>query len=148
MPEAGALIQTSPLGGAPAEGKQRIAMPTVHEMFPAKFLSQTDLTSEIWATVDSIEQMDVSGGNDPKFEWVIRFHDNIKPLLLTYPLALIFANILGTDDAAQWGDRRVVLYWDPNVYFAGRLMGAIRPRVPIGEEPAAPKPRRAERRAS
>jgi len=123
-------------------------MPTINDMFPSRFLSQADLTTEIWATIDTVEQVDVSGGVEPKFEWVIRFHDNIKPLLLTYPLALIFAQILGTDDAAMWNDRRVVLYWDPNVYFAGRLMGAIRPRIAIGEEHPAAKPRKSERRAS
>ena len=107
-------------------------MLTIHEMFPSKFLSQGDLTSERVVTIESVESMDVSGGLvEPKFEWVVKFHDDLKPMLLNYPLALILAKVLGTDDAAQWSERRLILYWDPNVYFAGRLVGAIRARVPL-----------------
>lgn len=125
-------------------------MPTVHEMFPAKFLSQSDLAHDTVVTIDTVEQMDVSGGlSEPKFEWVVRFHDDVKPMLLSFPLALILANVLGTDNAADWTGRRLVLYWDPNVYFAGRLAGAIRARVPLLSEHLEDKRRKkSERRAS
>lgn len=107
-------------------------MLTVHEMFPSRFLSQGDLHTEKVVTIETVEQVDISGGStEPKFEWVVKFHDDVKPMLLNYPLALILANVLGTDDAAEWSERRLILYWDPNVYFAGRLVGAIRARVPM-----------------
>jgi hypothetical protein len=125
-------------------------MLTVHTMFPSRFLSQADLEHEKIVTIESVEQMDVSGGaTEPKFEWVVKFHDDVKPILLTYPLALILANVLGTDDAAQWAERRVVLYWDPNVYFAGRLAGAIRFRLPIfAEHEEDKRTKKAGRKAS
>lgn len=131
MPEVGARIQTLPAGPGAGGGQTEITMPTVHEMFPTRFLSQADVAHEVVVTIDTVEQADVSGGvGEPKFEWVVRFHDDVKPLLLSFPLALVLASVLGTDDAAEWTGRRLILYWDPNVYFAGRLAGAIRARIP------------------
>jgi hypothetical protein len=119
-------------------------------MFPSRFLSQVDLVIDKILTIASVEQCDVSGdAASPDFAWVMKFHDDVKPLLLNYPLALILAQILKSADTREWLDRRIVLYWDSTVYYSGRLVGGIRARVPQLIEHEVDKVRRkSARRAS
>jgi len=98
-------------------------------MFPSRFLTQEDLFSEKALTITGVVEKDLSFGGDPSFSWVMTFEEMKKPLILNYPLALIATKVLGSVRTEDWIGGRVCLYWDPYVYYSGRLTGAIRLRA-------------------
>lgn len=101
-------------------------MPTIQQMFPSKFLTQEDVIREMSLTIAGVAERDISSGGEPSFSWVMNFEEIKKPLVLNYPLALIVAKTLASTRSEDWIGRAVVLYWDPYVYYNGRLTGAIR----------------------
>ena len=52
--------------------------------------------------------------------------------------AQLCSAILGSDDTDDWKGKRVVLYVDPTVMYAGQVVGGIRVRRP---KPTAPPPK-------
>ena len=61
---------------------------------------------------------------------VLSFDGKEKKLTLNVTNARMIAANLGSDDTDDWIGKKVVLYNDPNVQFAGKITGGIRIRKP------------------
>lgn len=114
-------------------------MPKTSEMRESKFLKQTDVGRGVLATVESCVQMNVAKeGADPEMKWCLTFADIDKPLVLNQTNIQLCERILGSDDTDHWRGKRLVLYTDPTISFAGKLTGGIRVRAP--KSSAVPPP--------
>ncbi len=106
-------------------------MPKTSEMRESKFLKQTDVGRGVMATVEGCVQMNVAKeGADPEMKWCLTFADLDKPLVLNSTNIQLCQRICDSDDTDHWIGKKIVLYTDPNVSYAGKLVGGIRVRAP------------------
>lgn len=113
-------------------------MPKTSEMRESKFLKKEDVGRGALVTIASCVKKNVAAeGADPEQKWCLTFQELDKPLVLNVTNTMTLEQILGSDDTDHWIGKRVVLYIDPNVMYAGQIKGGIRVRAP---KPTAPPP--------
>lgn len=116
-------------------------MPKTSEMRESKFLKQAEVSKPVLWTVHGIEKVNVAKeGADPEYKWAMNFHESDKPLVLNAVNIQLAEKIFGSDDTDHWVNKRVVLYVDPTVMYAGKVVGGIRLRAPKQGSVAAPPP--------
>lgn len=80
-------------------------------------------------------------GAEPEHKWCLLFREEEKPLVLNSTNIQLCKAIFGSDDTDDWKGKRVVLYTDPSIMYAGKVVGGIRVRKPKATAPpAAPPP--------
>lgn len=79
-------------------------------------------------------------GASPEMKWCLHFRELEKPLVLNSTNIQLCAQICKSEDTDEWIGKRVVLYTDPNVSYAGKLIGGIRVRAPKPGAVAPPPP--------
>ena len=105
-------------------------MPKVSEMRESKFLKQSDVGVGVLVTIAGCSQHNVAmQGADPEMKWCLSFQETDKPLVLNSINAQLCEKICGSDDTDHWVGKKIVLYTDPNVAFAGKVVGGIRVRA-------------------
>jgi hypothetical protein len=119
-------------------------MPKTSEMRESKFLKQADVSAPVLWTVAGIEKHNVAKeGAEPEHKWCMAFEESDKPLVLNRTNIQLCERVFGSDDTDHWTGKKIVLYVDPNVSYAGELVGGIRvraPKVKPGAAPAVPPP--------
>lgn len=116
-------------------------MPLIGEMRESKFLKKEDVGRGALGTIESIVQMNVAKeGAGQELKWCMTFSEIEKPLVLNSTNIQLCAKICGSEDTDQWIGKRIVLYADPNVSYAGKLVGGIRVRAPKPGAVAPPPP--------
>lgn len=117
-------------------------MPRTSEMRESKFLKQTDVGAGALMTVEGCERHNVAKeGAEPEMKWCLTFAESDKPLVLNSTNIQLCERVFGSDDTDAWVGKKIVLYTDPNVSYAGKITGGIRVRAPKVKGPiAAPPP--------
>ena len=116
-------------------------MPKTSEMRESKFLKQGDVAKPVLWTVHGIEKVNVAKeGADPEYKWAMNFHESDKPLVLNAINIQLAEKIFASDDTDQWVNKRIVLYVDPTVMYAGKVVGGIRIRAPKPGAATPPPP--------
>lgn len=117
-------------------------MPKTSEMRgPGKFLSKEDVGRGVLVTIAAcVRKNTAMEGADPELKWCLTFHEVDKPLVMNVINTQMCERICGSDDTDHWLGKRIVLYTDPNVSFAGKLVGGIRVRAPKPTAPPPPPP--------
>ena len=89
-------------------------------------------------TIQSCEQHNVAKeGAGEEMKWCLTFAEVDKPLVLNSTNIQLCARICGSDDTDDWAGKKIVLYTDPNVSYAGKIVGGIRIRAPrTAQKPA------------
>jgi len=106
-------------------------MPKTSDMRESKFLKQTDVGGGMLMTVSGCEQHNVAmQGAEPEMKWCLTFKESDKPLVLNSTNIQLCERVFGSDDTDQWIGHKIVLYTDPNVSYAGKVVGGIRVRAP------------------
>lgn len=106
-------------------------MPKISEMRESKFLKKEDVGRGTLVTIAGCQQHNVAmEGAAPEQKWALSFHELDKPLVLNSTNAQLCAQICHSDDTDDWTGKKIVLYTDPNVSYAGKLVGGIRVRAP------------------
>ena len=114
-------------------------MPKTSEMRESKFMKKEDVGDGALFTVASCEQHNVAAsGAPPEHKWCLSFEEADKPLVLNSTNIQVCERIFGSDDTDDWTGKKIVLYTDPNVSYAGKVVGGIRVRAP--KNGAKPKP--------
>ncbi len=112
-------------------------MPKISEMLESKFLKKEDVGSGMLLTVVSVTQKNVAKeGADPEMKWAMAFEESDKPMVLNSTNIQLCQQIFQSDDTDHWIGKRVVLYTDPSVMYAGKVVGGIRVRAPKKTAPA------------
>lgn len=116
-------------------------MPRTSEMRESKFLKKEDVGGGALMTVQGCEQYNVAKeGAPPENKWCLTFEETDKPLVLNSTNIQLCERIFNSDDTDVWVGKRIVLYTDPNVSYAGKVVGGIRVRAPKLKAAAAPPP--------
>jgi hypothetical protein len=122
-------------------------MPKISEMRESKFLKKEDVGAGALMTIEGCEQHNTAKeGAPPENKWCLTFAESDKPLVLNSTNAQLCARICGSDDTDDWVGHKIVLYTDPNVSYAGKIVGGIRVRAPkvktngAAAAPAKPAP--------
>ena len=117
-------------------------MPKTSEMRESKFLKKEDVGAGVLMTVESCVQHNVAmQGAEPEMKWCLSFAEADKPLVLNSTNIQLCERVFGSDDTDDWVGKKIVLYTDPNVSFAGKVIGGIRVRAPKKQaiNPVPPK---------
>lgn len=105
----------------------------LNDLKTSRFLKKEDVEPPVPVTIHSITKQNVAmEGADPDLRAVIQFKELDKPMVLNSTNGQLIARIAGTTEDIEnsWPGTVVVLYNDPNVSFAGKLVGGIRIRAP------------------
>ena len=106
-------------------------MPNIHDLKQSKFLTKNDVTPAVLVTIRGFSQENVAiTGAEPELKWALSFDELDKPLILNSTNGGIIAAITGSEDFEGWIGKKIVLYFDPNISFGGKLTGGIRCRAP------------------
>jgi hypothetical protein len=107
-------------------------------MRESKFLKKEDVGNGALFTVNGCEQHNVAKqGAEPEMKWCLAFEESDKPLVLNAINIQLCERVFGSDDTDDWSGKKIVLYTDPTVSYAGKIVGGIRVRAPKTAKPAA-----------
>jgi len=113
----------------------------ISELKKSKFLTKGDVTPPILVTIRGVEPVNVAAEGAPEdLKYCVQFDEVEKPLVLNSTNGQIIAGITGSEDSDGWFGKQIVLYFDPNVSFGGKLTGGIRCRAPRTQAAPATKP--------
>ena len=116
-------------------------MPKTSEMRESKFMKKEDVGAGSLMTVEGCEQHNVAKeGAPPEHKWCLSFAESDKPLVLNSTNIQLCERIFGSDDTDEWVGQKIVLYTDPNVSYAGKIVGGIRVRAPKVKKATTPAP--------
>jgi hypothetical protein len=119
-----------------------MTMPRVSDLKQSRFLTKEDCTPPILVTIMGYAQFNVAIENQsPDNKWALSFHEAEKPMVLNQTNGQLISAILGSDDFDDWIGKKIVLYNDPTIAFAGKITGGIRVRAPKNQAPVAAKPK-------
>ncbi len=105
-------------------------MAKIGEMIESKYLKQSDVDADMIVTVQKVGKANVAPkGEEPEFKWLIRFNEFEKPMVLNSTNIKRLAKACSSDDTDEWIGKQVVLYVDPDVEFAGNVVGGLRIRA-------------------
>lgn len=101
------------------------------EMKDSKFLRKEDVGAGMLFTVEGIERHNVAmQGAEEELRWCMRLTEAEKTLVMNSTNVQLCEKIFGSDDTDDWIGKKIVLFTDPNVSYAGKLVGGIRVRAP------------------
>ena len=116
-------------------------MPKISEMRESKFLKKEDVGAGMLMTVEAVEQHNVAKeGAEHEMKWCMTFLESDKPLVLNSTNIQVCAKVFNSEDTDEWTGKKIVLYTDPNVSYAGKVVGGIRVRAPKVHKSATPAP--------
>jgi len=123
-------------------------MPNISELKESKFITRADVEPPALFTIVGCEKMNVAKeGMKPEYRWALHLQESEKPFIVNRTNQLAIAEITKLDNTDDWPGHKIVLYFDPNVSYAGKLTGGIRARkpqnragAPIGQRPTATPP--------
>lgn len=108
-------------------------MPNVNDLKSSKFLTKFDVDPALEVTIKSYEEVNVAMESQaPELKWTLSFHELDKPLVLNNTNGQLLMAITGSGEFDAWIGKKIVLYNDKTVMFAGKLTGGIRIRQSNG----------------
>ena len=115
----------------------------VSDLMTSKFLKQSDVPEDKLVTVKELKKQNVARDDeDAEYKYTVYFEEFEKGMVLNSTNIKRLAKALG-DDTDNWIGGKVVLYVDPDVEYAGQIVGGLRIRPRKSTKPA-PTPRQTE----
>lgn len=105
-------------------------MAKIGEMIESKYLKQSDVQDdEAVVTISKVGKANVAPkGQEEELKWLVRFNEFDKPMVLNSTNIKRLARACNSDDSDDWLGKKVVLYVDHDVEFAGNVVGGLRIR--------------------
>ena len=102
-----------------------------------KFLGSQDIPggTEQSLTIKTFGRENVGFGANAQEKWIIYFREIRKGLALNTTNGKRIAESLGTDEMDEWIGRKITIFVDENVEYAGKNVPAIRVKVKKAEYP-------------
>ncbi len=102
-------------------------MPNINTMMPSKFLKKGDVDEKgSIATIKAIDTDNVGTDDKPEKKWVMHFDEFDKPLVLNKTNLRRAATIFKSEETDDWIGKKINLFFDPFVEFAGEMKGGLR----------------------
>lgn len=110
----------------------------VSTMIESKYLKQEDVGDGVTVTIKGFKKTNVAREDEEaQYKYVMFLEEFEKPLVLNSTNIQLCTKILGSDDTDDWIGKKVILYTDENVSFAGKLTGGIRVRRIVSKKDEA-----------
>ena len=105
----------------------------------SKYLAKEDCEPPVLAQIHGVTMDDVEADNKMEKRTVLHFHGNLKPLILNQTNKELLKAITGANTIGELRNKNIVLYNDPTIMFAGKMVGGIRIRAATGagQQPAS-----------
>ena len=117
-------------------------MAKVTDMIESKYLKQADVDGEMIGTITKVGRGNIAKeGDEPEHKWMIRFAEFSKPMILNSTNIKRLARACKSEDTDDWIGKKVMLYVDPDVEFAGNVVGGLRIKTYVAP---VPQPRAAK----
>ena len=102
-------------------------MAKVGQMIESNYLKQSDVDGDITVTVSKVGQKNIAKqGDEPEMKWLVRFEEFPKPMVLNATNIKRLARACNSDDTDDWTGKKAILYVDPDIEFAGNVVGGLR----------------------
>lgn len=102
-------------------------MANINQMTESKYLKGGDVPNEMVVTIQKVGKINIAKeGDDPDFKWALRFEELKKPMLLNATNIKRAAKATGSPETDDWIGKKITLYFDPDVEFAGNVVGGLR----------------------
>ena len=108
----------------------------VSEMTGGTYLRKDDVSDDMLLTIKNIRQEKVGTDEDSDEKYVMYFKELDKGLVLNKTNIQMAAKATGEDDSDNWYGKKIVLYFDEAVSYAGKVVGGLRLRA--ARKPAKP----------
>jgi len=109
----------------------------IGDMIESKYMKQEDVPDPVIVTIAGLKKVNVARDDeDADYRWTVKFTEFPKPMVLNVTNLKRLAKALG-DDTDGWMGKTVELYTDPDIEYAGKVVGGLRLR---GRHKAAKKP--------
>lgn len=99
------------------------------------YMKAVDLPKPILVTI--------SGVSTTKMEdvekLVVHFQNEERSLLCNKTNLQLISHFLGSTETDHWLGKQIVLFSDPNIMYAGKMVAGIRVRLPQAAAPVAPQ---------
>lgn len=117
-------------------------MPKIGEMVESKYLKQSDVHDEMVVTITKVGKRNIAReGDAPEYKWMVALKEFSKPMVLNSTNIKRLAKACQSDDTDDWIGKRVTLYVDPDVEYAGNIVGGLRFKSsPVAPEVTQRKP--------
>lgn len=113
--------------------KEYNTVPNISEVRESRFLKKEDCPLTLTIARVSQENVGLEGKED--LRWVLLFNETEKGMIINTTNAQIMADNFGSDEMDDWAGKKVHLYNDKNVMFAGKRVGGIRVLDTSGQTP-------------
>lgn len=105
-------------------------MAKIGEMIESKYLKQSDVDDDTEVTVEKVGKGNIAKeGDEPEYKWMVKFREFKKPMILNSTNIKRLAKACGSDETDEWVGRTAILYVDPDIEFAGNVVGGLRIRA-------------------
>ena len=101
-------------------------MPNISELRDSRYLKKEDCP--LGLTIRDLVQENVGMEGHEDIKWVLYFNETPKGLVLNTTNGQIMAENFGSEEMNDWMGKRVELYNDKNVMYAGKRIGGVRVR--------------------
>jgi hypothetical protein len=99
-------------------------MPKISELKESRYLKKEDCPLNL--TISHLENENVGLGDNEDIRWVMYFNETDKGLILNTTNGQIMAENFGSEEMNDWIGKKVDLYNDRNVTYAGKRVGGVR----------------------
>lgn len=108
-------------------------MAKIGEMIESKYLKQSDVDDDTEVTVEKVGKGNIAKeGDEPEYKWMVKFKEFKKPMILNSTNIKRLAKACASDETDEWVGKKAVLYVDPDIEFAGNVVGGLRIRAVKG----------------
>jgi hypothetical protein len=106
-------------------------MPRVSDLKNSKYLTKDDVNPPILVTISGWDYVDVSMENEPPaMRYILHFEEDVKPMTLNVTKGAVIEAMTGKEEFDDWVGHKIVLYHDPMIKYAGKIVGGIGVRPP------------------
>lgn len=101
----------------------------ISELKQSKYLTKDDCTPPITVTITKVTKENLAKDNEPpEMKYVLNFQE-CKPMVLNVTNGNLIAHVTGSEETDDWVGKRITLWNDPTVSFAGQMTGGVRVQV-------------------
>jgi hypothetical protein len=102
-------------------------MANIKDMVESKYLKQGDVPDDIVVTIVKVGKGNIAKeGDEPEYKWMIRFEEFKKAMIINQTNIKRLARACKSEETNDWVGKKVTLYTDPDVEFAGNVVGGLR----------------------
>ena len=111
--------------------------PRMTDLKESRTLTKEDVDPPVVMTISGFVRETIGPEGQQEDKWIMDFKESKKGLVLNVTNNDILTELFGNHDIEDYFGKKIVLYSDPNVMFAGKKVGGIRIRAPEKDDKPA-----------